>query len=78
MACSMFPLIILIPPLLKMFSTEPFEWFPRWISTWPSSSRAQLRSLAVWNLTAFFRQLHVELSRRRWWTAAFPGVRFRR
>ena len=35
MACSMFPLIILIPPLLKMFSsTEPFTWFPYWINTY--------------------------------------------
>ena len=37
MACSMFPLVVLLPPLLKMFSsTEPFTWFPYWINTYQS------------------------------------------
>ena len=35
MACSMFPLIILMPPLLKMFSsTDPFSWFLYWVNTY--------------------------------------------
>ena len=52
MACSMFPLIILIPPLLKMFSsTEPFTWFPYWINTYQAVIVPGLSfglPLAVW------------------------------
>src|SRR5829696_2291207 len=65
MACSMFPLIILIPPLLKMFSsTAPFEWFPYWVNTYQAVIIPSLSfglPLAVWNLTAFFKQMPVEL-----------------
>jgi multiple sugar transport system permease protein len=81
MACSMFPIIILIPPLLKMFSsTEPFEWFPRWIDTYqaviiPGLSFAL--PLAVWNLTAFFKQLPVELEQAAMVDGCTPGVAFR-
>ena len=63
MACSMFPLVVLLPPLLKMFSsTEPFTWFPYWINTYQSVIIPGLSfglPLAVWNLTAFFKQLPV-------------------
>src|SRR5688500_19101289 len=39
MACSMFPLVVLLPPLLKLFSsTEPFTWFPDRKSTRLNSS----------------------------------------
>jgi multiple sugar transport system permease protein len=61
---SMFPVITLIVPLLKLF-TGGFEWFPwNWINTYqamilPTMSFAL--PLAVWNLNAFFRQLPVEL-----------------
>lgn len=61
---SMFPVITLIVPLLKLF-TGGFDWFPvNWINTYqamilPSISFAL--PLAVWNLNAFFRQLPVEL-----------------
>ncbi|MCW1804588.1 carbohydrate ABC transporter permease [Brachybacterium squillarum] len=63
-ATSMFPVIILVVPLLKLF-TGGFDWWPwSWINTYqamilPSISFAL--PLAVWNLNAFFRQLPVEL-----------------
>lgn len=62
--CSMFPGITLLIPLLKMF-TGTYAWFPfQWVDTYqalilPSLSFAL--PLCVWNLTAFFRQLPVEL-----------------
>lgn len=62
--CSMFPQITLLIPLLKMF-TGTYEWLPiNWMNTYqalifPSLSFAL--PLCVWNLTAFFRQLPVEL-----------------
>ena len=82
MACSMFPLIILIPPLLKMFSsTEPFTWFPYWINTYQSVIIPGLSfglPLAVWNLTAFFKQLPVELEQAAMVDGCTPGVAFRK
>jgi multiple sugar transport system permease protein len=82
MACSMFPLIILIPPLLKMFSsTEPFQWFPRWIDTYQAVIVPGLSfglPLAVWNLTAFFKQLPVELEQAAMVDGCTPGVAFRK
>lgn len=62
--CSMFPGITLLIPLLKMF-TGTYAWLPlNWMNTYqalilPSLSFAL--PLCVWNLTAFFRQLPVEL-----------------
>ena len=82
MACSMFPLIILIPPLLKMFSsTEPFQWFPRWVDTYQAVIIPGLSfglPLAVWNLTAFFKQLPVELEQAAMVDGCTPGVAFRK
>ena len=82
MACSMFPLIILIPPLLKMFSsTEPFGWFPYWINTYQAVIIPGLSfglPLAVWNLTAFFKQLPVELEQAAMVDGCTPGVAFRK
>jgi multiple sugar transport system permease protein len=82
MACSMFPLIILIPPLLKMFSsTEPFEWFPRWVDTYQAVILPSLSfglPLAVWNLTAFFKQLPNELEQAAMVDGCTPGVAFRK
>lgn len=57
-ATSMFPVISLVVPLLKLFSDIG------WINTYqamivPSMSFAL--PLAIWNLTAFFRQLPFEL-----------------
>ena len=82
MACSMFPLIILIPALLKMFSsTPPFGWFPNWINTYQAVIIPGLsfgRPLAVWNLTAFFKQLPVELEQAAMVDGCTPGVAFRK
>ncbi|RYZ31005.1 MAG: carbohydrate ABC transporter permease [Propionibacteriaceae bacterium] len=82
MACSMFPVVVLIPPLLKMFSsTEPFEWFPRWIDTYQAVILPGLSfglPLAVWNLTAFFKQLPVELEQAAMVDGCTPGVAFRK
>jgi len=82
MACSMFPLIILIPPLLKMFSsTAPFEWFPNWINTYQAVIVPGLSfglPLAVWNLTAFFRQMPVELEQAAMVDGCTPAVAFRK
>jgi multiple sugar transport system permease protein len=57
-ATSMFPVVSLVVPLLKLFTDI------RWINTYqamilPSMSFAL--PLAVWNLSAFFRQMPVEL-----------------
>ena len=82
MACSMFPIVVLIPPLLKMFSsTEPFQWFPRWIDTYQAVIIPGLSfglPLAVWNLTAFFKQLPVELEQAAMVDGCTPGVAFRK
>jgi len=82
MACSMFPLIILIPPLLKMFSsTEPFDWFPNWINTYQAVILPGLSfglPLAVWNLTAFFKQMPVELEQAAMVDGCTPAVAFRK
>ena len=82
MACSMFPLVVLLPPLLKMFSsTAPFQWFPYWINTYQSVILPGLSfglPLAVWNLTAFFKQLPVELEQAAMVDGCTPGVAFRK
>jgi multiple sugar transport system permease protein len=82
MACSMFPLIILIPPLLKMFSsTDPFTWFPRWVDTYQAVIVPGLSfglPLAVWNLTAFFKQMPVELEQAAMVDGCTPAVAFRK
>jgi multiple sugar transport system permease protein len=82
MACSMFPLITLIVPLLKMFSSaEPFTWFPYWINTYQAVILPYLAfglPLAVWNLTAFFRQLPVELEQAAMVDGCTPGQAFRK
>ena len=82
MACSMFPIVVLIPPLLKMFSsTEPFQWFPRWVDTYQAVIIPGLSfglPLAVWNLTAFFKQLPVELEQAAMVDGCTPGVAFRK
>ncbi|WP_375424216.1 carbohydrate ABC transporter permease [uncultured Friedmanniella sp.] len=82
MACSMFPLIILIPPLLKMFSsTAPFQWFPNWINTYQAVIVPGLSfglPLAVWNLTAFFKQMPVELEQAAMVDGCTPAVAFRK
>ena len=82
MACSMFPLVVLLPPLLKMFSsTPPFGWFPYWVNTYQSVIIPGLSfglPLAVWNLTAFFRQMPVELEQAAMVDGCTPGEAFRK
>ena len=82
MACSMFPLVVLLPSLLKMFSsTAPFTWFPYWINTYQSVIIPYLSfglPLAVWNLTSFFKQLPVELEQAAMVDGCTPGVAFRK
>lgn len=73
--CSMFPPITLLVPLLKMFTAV------EWINTYqalilPSLSFAL--PLCVWNLTAFFRQLPVELEQAAMVDGCTPAEAFRR
>ena len=78
---SMFPGVTLLIPLLKMFSGY-YDWLPlQWINTYqalilPSLSFAL--PLCVWNLTAFFRQLPVELEQAAMVDGCTPGVAFRK
>lgn len=74
-ATSMFPGISLIVPLLKLFTDIG------WINTYqamivPSLSFAL--PLAVWNLTAFFRQLPVELEQAAMVDGCSRGQAFRK
>ncbi len=74
-ACSMFPGISLIVPLLKLFTNI------EWINTYqamivPSLSFAL--PLAVWNLTTFFRQMPVELEQAAMVDGCTPAQAFRK
>ncbi len=79
-ACSMFPTITLIIPLFKLFSGNypNFAWL-NWMNTYqaliiPTMSFAL--PLCVWNLTAFFRQLPVELEQAAMVDGCTPGQAF--
>jgi multiple sugar transport system permease protein len=77
--CSMFPGITLLVPLLKMF-TGYYSWFPNWMNTYQALIVPSLSfglPLAVWNLTAFFRQLPVELEQAAMVDGCTPGQAFR-
>lgn len=80
MAASMFPVVALIVPLLKLFSsTDPFGWFPNWINTYQAVILPSLSfglPLAVWNLTAFFRQLPTDLEQAAMVDGCTPGQAF--
>lgn len=82
MAASMFPIVALLVPLLKLFSsTEPFGWFPNWINTYQAAIIPSLSfglPLAVWNLTAFFRQLPNELEQAAMVDGCTPGKAFQK
>src|SRR5262245_3261703 len=74
-ATSMFPVISLVVPLLKLFISID------WINTYqamivPSLSFAL--PLAVWNLTAFFRQMPRELEQAAMVDGCTPGQAFRK
>ena len=78
-ACSMFPVVTLLVPLLKMFSGT-YPWFPNWMNTYQALIVPSLSfglPLCVWNLTAFFRQLPVELEQSAMVDGATPGQAFR-
>src|SRR5699024_284744 len=63
-ATSMFPVVTLVVPLLKLFSGG-FVWFPfNWINTYQAMILPTITfalPLSVWHLNAFFRQLPVDL-----------------
>jgi multiple sugar transport system permease protein len=74
-ATSMFPVVALIVPLLKLFTAIG------WINTYqamilPSLSFAL--PLAVWNLTAFFRQMPAELEQAAMIDGCTRGQAFRK
>ncbi len=79
--CSMFPGITLLVPLFKMF-TGNYAWFPwNWMNTYQALIIPSLSfglPLCVWNLTAFFRQLPVELEQAAMVDGCTPGQAFRR
>ena len=80
-ACSMFPGITLLIPLFKMF-TGAYSWMPiNWMNTYQALIIPSLSfglPLAVWNLTAFFRQLPVELEQAAMVDGCTPGQAFRK
>lgn len=80
-ACSMFPGITLLIPLFKMF-TGAYPWMPiNWMNTYQALIIPSLSfglPLCVWNLTAFFRQLPVELEQAAMVDGCTPGQAFRK
>lgn len=79
-ACSMFPGITLIIPLFKLFSGNyPGFEFINWMNTYQALIIPTLSfglPLCVWNLTAFFRQLPVELEQAAMVDGCTPGQAF--
>jgi multiple sugar transport system permease protein len=78
--CSMFPGITLLIPLFKLFtgSYPGFEWV-QWMNTYQALIIPVLSfglPLCVWNLTAFFRQLPVELEHAAMVDGCTPGQAF--
>ena len=77
---SMFPGVTLLVPLFKMF-TGTYSWFPNWMNTYQAAIIPSLSfglPLCVWNLTAFFRQLPVELEQAAMVDGCTPGQAFRK
>ncbi len=57
------------------------QWFPRWINTYQAVIIPGLSfglPLAVWNLTAFFKQMPVELEQAAMVDGCTPAVAFRK
>lgn len=79
--CSMFPAVTILVPLLKMF-TGNYSWLPlHWINQYQAAIIPDLSfglPLCVWNLTAFFRQLPVELEQAAMVDGCTPTEAFRR
>lgn len=78
-ACSMFPGITLLIPLFKLFTgaypAVPLEWMNTYQALVIPSLSFGL-PLCVWNLTAFFRQLPVELEQAAMVDGCTPGQAF--
>lgn len=79
--CSMFPAITILVPLLKMF-TGNYDWLPiDWMNQYQAAIIPSLSfglPLCVWNLTAFFRQLPVELEQAAMVDGCTPTTAFRK
>jgi len=74
-ATSMFPVIALVVPLLKLFTQI------HWINTYQAMilpSLSFVLPLAVWNLTVFFRQMPFELEQAALIDGCTPGQAFRK
>jgi multiple sugar transport system permease protein len=74
-AASMFPPIILVVPLLRLFTDVG------WINTYQAMivpSMSFSLPLAVWNLTAFFRQMPAELEKAAQVDGCTPAQAFRK
>ncbi|MDO5035317.1 MAG: carbohydrate ABC transporter permease [Actinomycetaceae bacterium] len=74
-ATSMFPLVAIIVPLLKLFT----DW--GWINTYQSMILPNLSfalPLAVWNLTSFFKQIPTDLEQAAMVDGCTPGQAFRK
>jgi len=74
-AISMFPLVAIIVPLLKLFT----DW--QWINTYQSMILPDLSfalPLAVWTLTTFFRQMPAELEQAAMIDGCTPWQAFRK
>lgn len=80
--CSMFPAITMLVPLMKMFTGASYSWFPwNWMNTYRAVIIPSLSfglPLCVWNLTAFFRQLPVELEQAAMVDGCTPQEAFRK
>ena len=78
---SMFPGITLLLPLFKLF-TGSYSWLPiNWLNQYQAAIIPSLSfglPLCVWNLTAFFRQLPVELEQAAMVDGCTPGEAFRK
>lgn len=79
--CSMFPAVTILVPLLKMF-TGTYSWMPlHWMNQYQAAIIPSLSfglPLCVWNLTAFFRQLPVELEQAAMVDGCTPTTAFRK
>ncbi|SDD13586.1 carbohydrate ABC transporter membrane protein 2, CUT1 family [Actinokineospora iranica] len=74
-ATSMFPVVSIVVPLLKLFT----DW--DWINTYQAMVAPSLSfalPLAVWILTAFFRQIPIELEQAAMIDGCTQGQAFRR
>jgi len=78
---SMFPGVTLLIPLFKLF-TGSYDWLPiHWLNQYQAAIIPSLSfglPLCVWNLTAFFRQLPVELEQAAMVDGCTPGEAFRK